>query len=665
MGRARHAQNPAKVRAQISALDRGPPPEVFRRRVELRRQLSMALICALTVVLLTVSFAPFDQWYLGYVAMVPWLLGLAWAGRKRAGIFWATLTGALFWAANLYWLWWITLTGYAAMLVYLSVYWLAAAFLVRSASRRGWPMWIVFPVVWVALEYARAHVISGFPWFFLAHGQYGRTRLIQIADLTGQYGVSFFVAMANGALADLLKAPLFVRGDGRPRLRRSQWYGAVASLLACGALLGYGTWRLSQATTSPGPVIALVQGKFPISLRGRGATPQKILDSHVRLSESLVGRECDAVVIPEAMLPVAYNAGFRGLDVSAIPPEAVAKWAEQYCHPRDRKVYHDRLAELLRAWQQQRRGARESEGVRRLERLSRGLECPILAGGSTLHLNAAPMNADDYWLLNNSAMGFDGNSQGPIRRSLWAVGRAGRARLAGDALGTAGYSKVHLVPFGEYVPFKRSAPWLHRVLGWFVPAVMDQLEPGEEFTYFELKRSSPGPVDRTWRVATPICYEGTFARVCRRMVVKDGRKAVDILVNMSNDGWFVWRQRGSTEHAQHLAQYCFRAVENRTPVVRAVNTGISASIDSNGRIVSVLQEYDGMATMIDGTLLLDGGRQGRRENLQHGPLVLVDRRVSVYSRIGDVFALVVGLLGLVLAVWLACKRPGSPQGATK
>ena len=217
------------------------------------------------------------------------------------------------------------------------------------------------------------------------------------------------------------------------------------------------------------------------------------------------------------------------------------------------------------------------------------------------------------------------------------------------------YSKMQLVPFGEYVPFKRSWPSLHEKLRGFVPGVMSQVEPGAEPTRFELKRKSG-----RWQVVTPICYEGTFARVCRAMVRK-GPKDKLIIANLSNDGWFVWESlggvnRASTEQAQHLASYCFRAVENRVPVVRAVNTGISASIDSNGRIVAVLECY-GRREMATGSLVLDGARSNGKEYISgHGPKVLVDSRVSIYSLVGDVFAMLVSLAALALAAHIAFDR---------
>jgi apolipoprotein N-acyltransferase len=114
--------------------------------------------------------------------------------------------------------------------------------------------------------------------------------------------------------------------------------------------------------------------------------------------------------------------------------------------------------------------------------------------------------------------------------------------------------------------------------------------------------------------------------------------------------WAWGAPRGSSEHDQHLAQYVFRAVENRTPVVRAVNTGISASIDSNGRLVAVLQR-DGVRSSVSGVMLLGGG--GTRPQVVGGPRVLVDSRVAVYSTAGDVFAGSAAATGALLAGWLA------------
>jgi apolipoprotein N-acyltransferase len=215
------------------------------------------------------------------------------------------------------------------------------------------------------------------------------------------------------------------------------------------------------------------------------------------------------------------------------------------------------------------------------------------------------------------------------------------------------YDKVHLVPFSEYVPFRHEWPWLHQTLRSFVPDVMTQLEPGADFRIFRLTRDG-----KSWGVAAPICFEGTFDRVCRKMVVQNGKKVADILANLSNDGWFVWKWfdgRGSTEQSQHLAQYCFRAVENRVPVVRAVNTGISASVDSCGRILAVI-EQNGRREMVAGTLLLTDRAKTPAE-VQVGPQVLVDSRLTLYSLYGDVVPLAICVAAIGVFAGMALRRP--------
>lgn len=601
MARRRRTSNPAQVRAEVGALDGRPPREVLDSRPTLRRRLGIVLMCLLTLVLLSVSFVPFGCWYLAYVALVPWALALTSRQLRRWSLLCAYLTGLLYWALSLYWLTWITLEGYAGMVVYLSVYWLVAAVLLRAAVRRNMPLWAVLPVVWVALEYIRAYVISGFPWFYLAHSQYARTRLIQITDLTGQYGVSFFVAMVNGLLVDVLNSPLFVRSRrGRGHLTRQIFVGFGATCLVGAAMLAYGTWRLNQNTRTPGPVIGICQQAFPISLSGKPMT-NRIFQSHLDSSRNFIGKGCDLVIWPETMLPQGLNAEYL-------------------------RMLADRRSGLFEL---------KRSNAEKLGALSRELDCPLLVGGTTFHEDIFAPSEQGRWLLRNSALWFD---------------RSWESQLV--------YSKRHLVPFSEYVPFKASWPWLHRTLRRFVPPQMSQLDPGSEYIRFTLKRrgAGPGAPDGVWHIAAPICYEGTFARICRDMVMDGPDKKVHIIANLSNDGWFYWQRakHSSTENVQHLVQYCFRAIENRVPVVRAVNTGISASIDSNGRIVAQVQQYDTRVN-VPGRLLLDLGDDDPPAE-GHGPRVLVDSRVSVYSLIGDIFAQAVCVAAVLLAGRLLWKR---------
>ena len=582
------------------------PPEIFQRRLQLRGLL-VALLPLLTCVLLTVSFV--GWWiqlpYLAYFALVPWGLALGGSVSGRWAILWAWLGGLIFWAINLYWLWWITLPGYAAGVLYLSLYWLAAAIVLRGAARRSWPMWICLPVVWVALEFIRGQApVLGFPWFFLAHSQYCRPWLIQISDVTGQYGVSFLVALANGVIIDLLALPLFGRqGERKARILRRGPCGVIAFAVILAAMLAYGWYRTEKQSghLSEGPSIAIVQQAFPLSLYLPQVPQEKIFEDHMLASRKFRDSGCDLLTWSESMGPGGMN------------------------------------PEWMRAMRRGDKGEYEKlqKFHTRITKLLGELECPLLTGSLAVHYDALEDDGKGALVLRNSALWF--NQSGQV---------------------TAQYAKRQLVPFSEYVPFKDGWPWLHGVLRGAVPEAMPQLQPGKKWTRFKLSRGS-----KEWSLASPICFEGTFPDVCRNMVTdKKGRKVVDILVNLSNDGWFVWKYgdrpyRDSSEHAQHLVQYYFRAVENRVPVVRCVNTGISASIDSNGREIARIN-HSGV-TMVPGAMLLgakesESSTPGVEIGYQIGPRVLVDSRESLYRTIGDVFAwmLVAGAAALIgVGLW--------------
>ena len=624
MARLRHAVNPAKVKAQMQALDApespAPLPGAARRRGGAAAALCMLLM---TPAALLASFAPFDYGCLAYAALAPWTLGLALWQAKRWPVLTAWGGGLLFSAASVYWLSWVTPEGYVGAVVYLSLYWLAAAWILRAAMARRWPMWLVLPTVWVAMEYARSYVISGFPWFYLAQSQYLNTSLIQIADTTGQYGVSFFVGMVNGLVVDAVL--WLLRRAQSPRLPRGLVVAAAIVAASGAGLLVYGQWRLGQRTQTPGPVIALVQESVPIALNVPSPGPAKILQRHMELASRLEGKGAQLVLLPESMLPAGLNRNYMNAVHRRLETDK-----ELLGQGRPDGNELQALMESIHWFETQQDYARQ------MEKMSHRLGAPILAGGSALEWG-------DRGLMEifNSALWFDANG-----------------------VADKYYSKVHLVPFSEYVPFRSSWPWLHQVLRNFVPAVMSQLEPGAKFMQFTLQTPSQighGPraaAEQSWQIATPICYEGTFDYVCREMVQAGPRKA-DILANLSNDGWFIWQRDASrayrsSEHSQHLAHYCFRAVENRVPVVRAVNTGISASIDSDGRVVARLCQGE-TRTMMAGVLLLDGG-SGVQESIQHGPRVLVDSRATVYSLVGDVFAWLASAGALAMVVGLALRR---------
>jgi len=131
------------------------------------------------------------------------------------------------------------------------------------------------------------------------------------------------------------------------------------------------------------------------------------------------------------------------------------------------------------------------------------------------------------------------------------------------------YDKTHLVPFGEYMPFVEILPWLQSLS----PLGSSSSSGGRP----------KGFVVKNICLAPNICYETVLPQVIRNQLGKLRQEghAPQILVNVTNDGWF-W---GSSELEQHLACGVFRTVECRRPMVIAANTGISAAINASGEMI--------------------------------------------------------------------------------
>lgn len=173
--------------------------------------------------------------------------------------------------------------------------------------------------------------------------------------------------------------------------------------------------------------------------------------------------------------------------------------------------------------------------------------------------------------------------------------------------------KIHLVPFGEYVPLGRFFPFISKMV-----VGIGDFSPGE--------RATPLSVGRT-QIGTLICAEAVFPELGRAYVNNGAR----ILANITNDAWF---GRSSASY-QHLSIAAFRAVETRTPMVRAANTGVTAIIDQNGHINTMTG------------LFVEGFRVGEvRPGIGN----------SIYLKIGDAGAWLCVFLTAGIAGWAWFKR---------
>ena len=172
----------------------------------------------------------------------------------------------------------------------------------------------------------------------------------------------------------------------------------------------------------------------------------------------------------------------------------------------------------------------------------------------------------------------------------------------------ARYDKIHLVPFGEFIPFRHSFPPFVWMVGGQVPG---DFTPGREPAVFQL----PDPL---LKIAPLICFEDTVGELTRQPVLLGAQ----LLVNLTNDGWF----NRSDESRQHLANAVFRTVENRRPLIRAANTGVTCVIDEFGRIRQLLADEAG-DTFSPGVLsgVVD---------------VATDPPVAFYTRYGEAFSII-------------------------
>ena len=229
-----------------------------------------------------------------------------------------------------------------------------------------------------------------------------------------------------------------------------------------------------------------------------------------------------------------------------------------------------------------------------------------------------------------------GGTPGRLYNSSFLVDSGGRV------LGR--YRKRHLVPFGEYIPLEKLVP----AIGRLSPLGFGCTE-GTTGTVFRIRLTSGGKDDSTGRPAAfsaVICFEDAFPYLARDLV----RNGAQFLVNQTNDAWF----DGTCGAVQHMSHCVLRCVENRVPVVRAANTGVTCVIDSVGRA----------------DILQDGGRVTGFAGFKLSTMKIGDesRALTFYTRHGDVpFALPCGIMAGVclLVVLVNEKRRGSQTGGNR
>jgi len=478
---------------------------------------------------------------LGWLAAAPLYLALA----ASPGFGYSALVGAVYGATahgfSSYWLWFFkdyavwtlgsTVLGYAVVYAHFAL-WLS--FLLR---RGGVCRTLAYALLWAGLEFYKSTGFLGYPWGLLAYSVNEVLPLIQIADRTGVYGISFLLAWSGASLAEIIGVSRGAGGGGsrNPALiakddpgsagiafspvlrfappalpsdlrdRRTLGIGNLALVaLVAAAVLAYGYVRMSRPVPEAGRVSAvLVQQNSDSWTDGEERTLLACMDL-TRRAVAAEERRPDIVLWNESNLEAPYAEFFR-------------------------KYTRYPAADPL---------------------------VPFFREAGTRFLLGAPVAVDweTYSFMNAVILvGPDGALEGH-------------------------YGKIQLVPFAEGVPFWEYE-WFRTFMDKVVGLSAGGWTPGSERTLFVLPVSG----EASFRFAAPICFEDAFAGLCRDFA----RDGADFFVNLTNDSW----SRTVSALVQHFAAARFRTVENRRTLVRSTNGGISCVVGPFGEVLAELPVF--------------------------------------------------------------------------
>ncbi|MEI6176837.1 MAG: apolipoprotein N-acyltransferase [Verrucomicrobiota bacterium] len=573
-----------------------------------KRSTWMKLAAAVASGLLVAGlFPPFHMSSLVWVAMIP-LLAALWsidgkrAGRKGFLLGW--IAGTLSCGIQFNWLCEVSWLGALLLPMYLGCYWglfgLFAATIGNpwrvdvDPSHGGWAtcrksLRVAFchGAVWAGLEWLRGWLLTGFGWNGLGVAFHETPVIAQSADLLGVIGLSLILVFFQAVMVQTGKR-LTRRADNSGR--RMYLDFAIATSVV-GLLVCYGIARISLENRRESVRLKtlLVQINIP---QYAAQVLWSALDVHMAYENETLA---------------ALN-GLANKDAGRHMPDWVM-WPE--CALTGRILNTD-----TGVW-----GA----GLENQETISRVRE----AGPFQLLYGITEMEAEQ--------VGDDQlvpKPKGRIWNSLAVM-------TPEDDLQT--YRKHHLVIFGETIPFVDSIPFLKKIY-----EQQAGIEYGGSFTPGESFEPLPVPTAAGTRIGTipSICFEDSVPRLTRKFV----RPGPQVIVNVTNDGWF----GQSPAAAQHFANARFRAIELRRPMLRCANSGVSAAIDTTG---STGHPDTGKPQV----LVNADGNHFTRGSLLTELNIPLHPSSSLYALIGDWGITAIALLGFAWAWWKArSEKHGTP-----
>ncbi len=470
------------------------------------------------------AFYPLKLAFLAYIAYV-FVFFLIIYPSSRKGIAGLLIYHVVFFLALMWWAYIYHPGSLPGMLGYYALWMLVRFFAVRFAWRQSRRFGFLFiAAVWVLCDFIVGNFELGFPWRTIAYSQSVYLPLIQIADIIGAWGLTFFILLVNAYLFSLVYPIILENGislqglkkTGQCLLTRSIFIRLLPVAGVFIFFLAYGFLKMPRYAY---PRLCETAGK-----KLNFALLQPNLDPY----KSYFSRRNKLM---DFLISETQEAALKGTDVICWSESVVLYFLNMETIPYYRAVrridpnFWSSEAMLL---------------IENLKKLSCQVRAHILIG--SLWRKASILANDDYY---NAYTHFD---------------RQGRM--------SEPYFKMHLVPFGEHLPLKRFLFFIEK----FLPKnFLSAFKKGQKDVIFNIDGA---------RVATVICFEGVFDDLVRMK----SEKGAFVLMNPSNEAW-TYRHESLF---QHFAFYIFRAVENRIFVARAANTGVTAFVGPDGRVIRSL-----------------------------------------------------------------------------
>ena len=531
------------------------------------------------VILYLLALPPTGLWWFAWLVAACWTPILR---RKTLPLrayrkIW--LAGVIFWAVAVHWICyahWATCFGWAALSCYLGIYFPLFLFFARTIHHTRllgnfrFPVWFAAPVAWLAAMHLQKTLMGGFGFALLEHTQFKQTALIQLADMGGESLVGAVMIFVGVLFGYCLPVPLSETPDttkecvSKPSFRQTVACLVVISLTFF-TLVSYARLRESQRIQSEKPPlrVALLQGNFKASLSVPPEWYEEVFEKYKELAVDTArnhNRKIDVMIWPESICTYPWY------DVDG------EEWLDDTS-----KVDMETIINMFLL-----------KNNTEIIELSQTLGIPCIYGVPSYVYSERNEKYYQYnsALLLENVNEIDYNETGQQQPLLHFYR----------------YDKMLLVMFGEYIPFAEYLPE-----GFFLKSLCQRADFGRIPVNFILNiindcnvdhiNSDYGSKQYSYSASTNICFESSSSRLIRQQVLnlKELGEEPDLLINLSNDGWF----HHSTQIDMHLATHVFRAIENRKPYLAATNGGFSVGIDGSGKLLAIGQRRTNQVVDVD------------------------------------------------------------------